>query len=475
MSSSDLAFTSALEQARLIRSGEISPFELTELYLQRIEVLNPQLGSFFTVAAEFAIAQAREQTQLLAQRAAQSGDRQDLPPFFGVPIAIKDLNLVEGLPVTYGVAALNNNIAAYDDGVVAKIKQAGFVILGKTATSQLGLLPYSEPLGFAPARNPWHLDHTPGGSSGGSAAAVAAGLCALAQGSDGGGSIRGPASACGVVGLKPSRGRVTNAPVGDYQSGIASHGPLARTVADTAALLDVLSGYVTGDPYWLPAPDLSFLAQTQLPPPKQLRIAFATTVHPFQDSDPLYQNAVNSTVKCLDSLGHQLESACPDVSALIEPFKTIWQSGVGAARIPLAALDPFNQWLGAQPITAGEYLQAVQQMQVISRSIVAFFEQYEVLILPVYRHLPPAIGAWAALPPEETLGKIIDWIAPCPLVNATGLPAIALPAGFDDESGLPVGIQLIGRPASEALLLRLAALLEIENPWQQHRPPLAVF
>lgn len=472
MSFSDLAFTSALEQARLIRLGEVSPLELTQLYLERIELLNPQLGSFFTVAAEFALAQATQQTEALSQNC----DRESLPTFYGVPTAIKDLNSVEGLPVTYGVNALQGNIATYDDGVVARMKQAGFVILGKTATAQLGSFPYSEPLGFAPARNPWNLDHTAGGSSGGAAAAVAAGLCAVAQGSDGGGSIRGPAFCCGVVGLKPTRGRVTNAPVGDYQSGISSHGPLARTVADTAAFLDVLAGYVTGDPYGLPDPEVSFLVQTQLPPPVALRIAFATTVPPFAEAIPLCQQAVQTTLQPLESWGHHLEQTCPDVTDLIEPFRVIWQSGVGAAGIPLPALDPLNQWLAQQPVTAGEYLQAVQKMQVISRSLVAFFDRFDVLVLPVYRHLPPLVGAWATLPPEDAIAKIIDWIAPCPIANATGLPAIAIPTGeFDKASGLPVGIQLIGRPASEGLLLRLAAQLEAANPWQQYRPPLAIF
>jgi amidase len=218
----DLAFAPALEQAQFIRQKQISPLELVQVYLDRIERLNPQLGCYFTVMAEEAIAVATRQTEQLSQLSPLD----ELPPFFGVPISIKDLNPVAGVRCTYGSPVLMNQEATQDDGVVSRIRAAGFVILGKTATSEVGTLPYTEPEGFPPARNPWDLDYTPGGSSGGAAAAVAAGLCPIAQGSDGGGSIRGPAFCCGVVGLKPSRGRVSHAPVGDYQSGISTNGPL---------------------------------------------------------------------------------------------------------------------------------------------------------------------------------------------------------------------------------------------------------
>ncbi|MBD0336792.1 MAG: amidase, partial [Cyanobacteria bacterium Co-bin13] len=202
----DLAFTPALEQARLIREKVISPLEITELYLERIERLNPALGAYVTVMAEEALEEAQRQTERLG--------RGSLPPFFGVPIAVKDLNTVAGVPCAYGIKAACDRIAEQDDYIVTKLRQAGFIILGKTATSQMGSLPYTEPPGFPPARNPWNLDYTPGGSSGGSAAALAAGLCAIAQGSDGGGSIRGPAFCCGLVGMKAARGRISFSPVG---------------------------------------------------------------------------------------------------------------------------------------------------------------------------------------------------------------------------------------------------------------------
>lgn len=462
----DLAFTPALEQAQLIRSRKVSPVELVEIYLERIQRLDAQLGSYFTVMAEAAIAQAESQTQQLGQ----VRDTSELPPFFGVPISIKDLNPVASVPCTYGNPALRNALATHDDGVVTRIKQAGFIILGKTATSELGSLPYTEPSGFPPARNPWNLDYTPGGSSGGAAASVAAGLCAIAQGSDGGGSIRGPAACCGLVGIKPARGRVSHAPVGDRASGVAVLGPLARTVADAAALLDVMSGYITGDPYWLPAPEPSFLAATtqQLIP---LRVAFATALPTLGEAHPICQEAVQNTVQLLEQLGHIVEPGCPDFSDLIEPFTTIWQSGVAASGIPAELLQPMNRWLLERTGSAGSYLQAVSQIQVIARRIVAFFDSVDVLVLPVYMHPPIRVGEWADLSPEETLQKVIHWVAPCPPFNASGQPAITIPTGFD-SNGLPVSVQLVGRPAAEATLIAIAAQLEAAKPWSHHRPAL---
>ena len=465
MNQTDLAFAPALEQAQLIRRREVSPLELVEIYLDRIQRLDSQLGSYFTVTSDLALADAKAKTEILAK-----GD-DDLPPFFGVPISIKDLNAVAGVRCTYGTPALMDKVATYDDGVVVRIKQAGFIILGKTAASELGSFPYTESIGFPAARNPWNLDYTPGGSSGGAAAATAAGLCAIAHGSDGGGSIRGPASCCGLVGIKPSRGRVSNAPVGDYQSGISTNGPLARTVADAAALLDVMSGYITGDPYWLPDPETPFVTATQKSP-SALRIAFATALPPLGEASSVCQQAVIETAKQLSDWDYIVEEACPDFTGLIEPFTKIWQAGAVASGIPLEALSPLNRWLAQQAGGSGDYLQAVYQMQTISRRIVAFFDNFDVLVLPVYMHPPIRIGEWAALSPEETQHKIINWIAPCPPFNASGQPAIALPTGFDSTTGLPVGVQLVGRPAAEATLIALASQIEAAKPWSQYRPAL---
>ncbi|MEA5504182.1 amidase [Halotia wernerae UHCC 0503] len=465
MNEIDLAFTPALELACLIDRREVSPLELVEIYLKRIQQLNPQLGSYFTVTAELAIADATAKTQMLTTIS-------ELPPFFGVPISIKDLNAVAGIPCTYGNPALLNNIPEYDDGVVTRIKQAGFIILGKTATSEIGSFPYSEPTGFPPARNPWNLEYTPGGSSGGAAAAVAAGLCAIAQGSDGGGSIRGPAACCGLVGIKPSRGRVSKAPLGDRHAGIATNGPIARTVADAAAMLDAISGYVTGDPYWLVDPETSFLAATQ-EKLGALRIAFATNIPPLGEADTNCQQGVLATVQLLEQLGHKVEQKCPDFSGLVEPFQAVWQAGIAASGLPIEVLQPVNRWLFTRTGSVAEYLQAVSQMQIVARQIVAFFDTVDVLVLPVYLHSPIRIGEWANLSPEETFKNIVRWVAPCPAANATGQPAIAIPVGFDNN-GLPISVQLIGKPAAEATLISLAAQLEAANPWIDHRPALAI-
>ena len=470
MNSVELAFTPALEQARLIREGELSPLELTELYLSRIEALDSSLGSFVRVAAEQAIADARAKTEQLANRSANS---EPLPPFFGVPIAVKDLNSVAGLPCAYGVKLLQNRMATEDDGVVQRLRRAGFVILGKTATSQAGMLPYTEPPGFLPSRNPWNLDYTPGGSSGGAAAAVAAGLLPIAQGSDGGGSIRGPAFCCGLVGIKPSRGRVSMAPYGDRLSGIATSGPLARTVADAAALLDALSGYTTGDPYWLPDPDPCFWVAAHIPS-KLLRIAYATRMPPIGEADATCSQAVLDTARLLEQQGHTVEPGSPDYEGLLEPFATIWQAVLSEAAIPGLVLERMNRWLlrRARSCSSGEYLRAVSTMQRISRRIVGFFDQVDVLVLPVYLHSTIRVGEWVKLRPSKTMEKIIHWVAPCPPFNATGQPAIALPTGFG-PNGLPIGVQLVGRPGDEATLISLAADLEAVGSWSQHRPAFA--
>ncbi len=448
-------FTPALTLAKWIRQRRISPLELTQFYLQRIEQFDSQIGSFHHVAVESALKDAQRKTEYLAQ----CPNPEDLPPFFGVPTAIKDLNAVAGMPCRYGVSFLADNIPHYDEAIVSKIKGAGFILLGKTATSQLGSFPYTEPPHFPPTRNPWHLDYTPGGSSGGAAAAVAAGLCPIAQGSDGGGSIRTPAVCCGLVGIKPSRGRVSYAPIGDYQNGIASNGTLGRTVADAAALLDVISGYVVGDPYWLPEPTISFLESTQQSLPS-LHIAIADTIYPFPSASPPIQATLQKVGKQLESLGHHLETVVFQAAdGLIEPFRQIWQAGVAASGLPLEMLSPLNQYLAKQTDEAGEYLRAVKKMQVISRTIVAFFQQYDVLLLPVNLHAPIRIGEWDHLSPELTIEQMINWVAPCPPFNASGLPAIAFPVGLD-EQGLPIGVQLVGKPAQETVLISLVAKLE---------------
>ena len=462
--STDLAFSSALEQARLIKERQITPLELTELYLSRIEKYDPQLGCFCYVAKEQAIADAQQKTHQLSQ----TSNTQDLPPFFGIPIGIKDLKSVANMPISYGVAALKGKIAEYDEGVVAKIKQAGFIILGKTATAQLGSFPYTEPESFQPTRNPWNLDYTPGGSSGGSAAAVAAGLCAIALGGDAGGSIRGPASCCNLVGMKPSRGRISFAPVGDSLSGLGTHGVLARTVEDVAAFLDVTSGYITGDPYWLPNPSTSFLASTQkkLSP---LKVGYVTSLLPKGEPATECQQAVTKIISQIEDLGHHTIPQAIDLSALIKPFTTVWASAVAASGIPPEALSSMNQWVTTQSGTAGEYLQAVTQIQLFARKIVSLFAHIDILVLPTYMHPAIKVGEWANLSPEETYQRIVNWIFPCPAFNVTGQPVINIPTSFDDNN-VPLGVQLVGKPNEEATIISLASSLEQIQPWSKQRP-----
>ncbi|MGF1496156.1 MAG: amidase [Elainellaceae cyanobacterium] len=471
MNSVDLAFTPALDQAALIRQKTVSPVELVELYLSRIQAIDSRINSYITVIAERALQEAAEKTEAIAK----ASDPDELPPFFGVPISVKDLNPMKGVRFTLGTAALTDNMATFDDATVTRIRQAGFIILGKTATPELGTLPYTEPHGLPSTRNPWNLDYTPGGSSGGAAASLAAGLCAIAQGSDGGGSIRGPAFCCGLVGIKPARGRVSYAPIGDTPGGIATNGSLARTVADAAAFIDALAGYVTGDPYWLPAPQPSFLTTArqaaQQGVGRSLRIGYLTAIPPVGEAETSCQQAVHDTVQLLETLGHRVEPTALDISELIEPFTVVFRAGIGAAGIPPEALSPMNQWYLSHQDSAGEYLKSLWQMQAIARRVVGHLSQFDAVVLPTYLHPPIRVQQWADLSPADTLKEITRWIAPCPPFNATGQPVVAFPTGFG-TNGLPTGVQIVGRPADEATIIALAAQLEAVHPWE-HRPPLA--
>jgi amidase len=451
----DLFFTSAQHQVELIRTKQISPVELTQLYLDRTAELNPQLGAFFEIAVDRALAIAQVQTAQL-----QRNQNSDLPPLFGLPTAIKDLNPVAGLPCSYGVAALKEHIATTDDGVATLVQQAGCNILGKTATAELGSFPYTEPAGWPPARNPWNLAYTPGGSSGGATAAVAAGLLPLAVGSDAGGSLRGPAHCCGLVGIKPTRGRISDAPTGDRISGVASNGPIARSVADAALLLDMLSQRLPGDLYCLPEPITSFWEASQQAP-GTLRIAVCKSFPPFTNLASSYEAVVDRVATICSNLGHEISEISLDVGALIDPFTTVWQTAVAAAGIPLPALCEFNQWLINRSGSAPEYLKALYQMQGIARQIVAKWADFDVLLTPVYLHPTIKIGEWANLAPAEIMTKIADWVTPCPVFNATGQPALVLPI---DTTTLPIGVQLVGDLGAEAQLISLAAQLERQLP-----------
>src|SRR4051795_671955 len=300
----ELLWKSALDQARLVREGECSSRELVDATLDAIDRVDGELNAYVHVAADAARAAADEVEQ---------GDER---PLAGVPIGVKDLLApVAGMPMTWGMAAMKDWVPQEDGNVVRRLKRAGAIVVGKTNTPQLGILPVTEPEANGPTRNPWDTDRTPGGSSGGSGAAVASGMLALAHGNDGGGSIRIPAASCGLVGLKPSRGRVSMQPLWTEGGvGLPVDGVLTRTVRDTAIGLDVLAGYEPGDAFILPPPSAAFAAAAERPPGR-LRVGFGTESPNGVPVDPEVQQAVRDSAALLEEMGHAVEEAQPSVDS----------------------------------------------------------------------------------------------------------------------------------------------------------------
>jgi amidase len=460
-----LAFASALEQAQLVRNGDVSSVELVELYLERIARLDPYLNTFVTVRPEEALAEARAADQA----------RTDAP-FHGVPIAIKDLTATAGIRTTYSSRAFAEHVPDFDTAVARRLREAGFVILGKTNTPEFGTTAFTESDLNGATRNPWNTDCTPGGSSGGGAAALAAGLLPVSHGTDGGGSIRIPASCCGVFGLKPSRGRVSAAPFTSLE-GLSTSGPISRSVADAARLLDALAGYEPGDPYWAEPPEQPF-AEAVTNPPGPLRIA-VTAIPPVETPvDPECVTALTSAAALLEELGHEVVEATPPWSepGLERTFIAVWQ--VGPALHPvddLALLTPLNRGLveSASTSSAADYARAVARLQALARRTVAFWHDADVVLTPTLA-LPPVPIGWQ----EEVSGAIEQLLRNTvftpftAIANLTGLPAVSLPLHWSAE-GLPIGVQAIGPPAGDALLLRLAAQVETARPWAGKRPPLS--
>jgi amidase len=472
---SDLMFRPAVELAELVRSGEISARELVETSLGRIEELNPMLNAFVDIDAERAL------------ETAESIGPGDERPFAGVPVAIKNNRPVQGLRLTYGCALMEQNMCDYDHNVTRRLKEAGFVIVGTTTLPEYGILPVSEARIFGPTRNPWDLGRTPGGSSGGAAAAVASGMVPVAHGNDGGGSIRIPAACCGLVGLKPSRGRISTAPeLGD--SSLVVDGMLTRTVADTAAILDVLAGYEPGDATWAPPPVEAF-AQSAKRVPGRLRIAM-TKLSPIADApiDPLCARAVDEAAELLRSLGHEVEEVEPpwQIDGLSELFGAVFSSyialsiaysGMVAGCEPTANdMEPMSWAIFSmiQGVNATQGLGAAVQLQAFARRLVSFLSPYDALLTPALAERPLPLGTLdtAAPDPMATFTRSGLFTPFTPVFNATGQPGISLPL-FHGEDGLPLGVQLVGRPAGEAGLLGLAAQLEEANPWAERRPSAA--
>jgi amidase len=470
----ELLLRPAGELAGLVRGGELSARELTEAALERIEALDGELNAFVCTDPDGALA---------AADAVEAGDDR---PFAGVPIAVKDTAAVAGLPYTLGSDAFGDFVPAHDAFVVRRLREAGFVIVGKTNLPEFGILPVTEPRRFGPTRNPWDTERTPGGSSGGSAAAVAAGMVPLAHGSDGGGSIRIPAACCGLVGLKPSRGRISRGPE-QSDDLLVQDGVLTRTVAETAALLDVLAGYEPGDATWAPPPAEPFAAAAAREP-RRLRVGVTTTAPIDAPLDPLCGRAVADAAELLASLGHEVEEieAPWAGQGLLQVFTLVFGTPIAmgvyfgaqvTGREPAEELvEPLSWtiWNGIRERTALDYLLARTQLGAFSRGIVAVWNDYDVVVTPALAQRPVRTGEIdsCSADPWEDFRRSGEFTPYTAIFNVTGQPAISLPL-FHGDDGLPLGVQLAGRPAGEGQLLALAAQLEGARPWAQRRPEQA--
>ena len=465
----------AIELAAAIRAKELSPVAVTDHYLRRTAELNEQVGAFFTITAELAAEQARAAEKAVTQAA----DPADLPPLTGVPIPIKDLNMVAGVRQTLGSLAYENSVPDTDDYTVTKLRDAGVVITGKTSTPEFGLPCYTETRIGPPARTPWDLSRSAGGSSGGAAAAVAAGLAPAAQGSDGGGSIRIPSSVCGLFGIKPSRGRVSKGPLEPDLAGFSVNGPIARTVADAALLLDVMSGNFPGDMYTQPSlpPGESFLGYASRPPGR-LRIGRTlqntidgADVHP--DCVAAYEEA--STL--LASLGHEVEDIALPLGPDIVPFfEVLWYAY--ATLTPVAPeqeelLLPLTRYLRERglAVTTPELLFAQGYLQFVTRIAVAALSTYDAILSPTLALPPRPVGYFDEVETAENFERQKRFAPFAAVYNVTGQPAVNVPLHWTAE-GLPIGVMLAGRMGDEGTLISLSAQLEQARPWQDRHPPL---
>ncbi|HUE28819.1 MAG TPA: amidase [Solirubrobacteraceae bacterium] len=470
----------ATEQARMIRDGEASPAELVDDAIERLERLNPQLNAVIHPLLE----EARE---------AAAGELPD-GPFRGVPYLVKDLSCyMAGAPVHEGMRALKDAgyRADHDMWITQRLRRAGFVILGRTNTPELGILPTTEPVAYGPTHNPWNLDHSTGGSSGGSAASVAAGIVAAAHANDGGGSIRIPASHCGLVGLKPTRARVTLGPdFGDVLYGLVIELAVTRSVRDAAAILDAIHGPGPGDPYAAPPPARPYIEELGADPGR-LRIGLMTTPPGGQfETHAECVAAAESAAAALEELGHHVERSHPselDDPNQVPDFLVRWTAGVDWNMKYWGA--KINRDLGADDVepctwalaeqgrahSAADLLRATEKAQASSRRVAAWWAEdgYDLLLTPTCAEPPPRLGEFDA-PPDNPLAPILRSIPFATFTagfNTTGQPAISLPLHLTPE-GLPVGVQLVAAFGREDLLLRVASQLEQSRPWADRNPPL---
>lgn len=461
--------------ADLVRRGEVSPRELAQAAIERVRRVDPKLGAV--------VYEAFDEAPARADAAPKDG------PFAGVPFFLKDiLGELEGWPTTSGSAFMKGTTAKYTSVLVQRFLAAGLVPLGKTKAPELGLLPVSEPVAYGPARNPWNTDHTTGGSSGGSAALTASGAVPLAHANDGGGSIRIPASCCGLVGLKPTRARITLGPaLGDVMGGFINELIVSRSVRDTAAMLDAVAGPAPGDPYYAPPQAKSYL-DLSTRDPRPLKIAIAKV--DIATGEPLAPEcvaAVERTAKLCAELGHEVEEASPQLNAgeLALAFFTVWFAGAAWTLDGMAAMrgvpleeksfEPLT-WATAEAgraITAPQYLAAVAGIQNASRVIAQFLRRYDLFMTSTLMTPPVKVGRFdtSTSDPLTFFGEIGKFAGPTAVANATGGASISLPLHWTAD-GLPVGLMFSGDLGAEDILLGLAGQLERAQPWASRRPPV---
>jgi amidase len=476
---SDTAHVSACELADRVRRGDTNPVELVDDAIARIEALNPTLNAVIHTRFEEARAEAADP---------------GLPdgPFRGVPLLVKDLDgSLAGAPLHLGNRRLREigHVADHDSELVARLRRAGFVVVGKTNTPEFGLLPTTEPQAYGPTRNPWALDRSPGGSSGGSAAAVAAGMVPVAHAGDGGGSIRTPASHCGLVGLKPSRGRTTLGPdLGEAWAGLVTRHVLTRTVRDCAAVLDVIAGGAPGDPYVAPPPARPYADEVGAEPGR-LRIGVRTeTPSGLAVVDSRVVDAVEGAAELLESLGHHVEPAWPaglDAAALVESFAVVYAAHVVFDVHLLARIlgrevgtddvEPFT-WMhyeAGRAISAADYVEALRVAHEWARGMAAWWQDFDLLLTANTAEPAPRLGdiVDADADPLRAYERAIPFAAFTVPSNVTGQPAISVPLARSPE-GLPIGVQLVADQHREDVLVRVAAQLEAARPWAD-RPPLS--
>jgi len=469
-----MTWLDATAQADLVRRGEVSPKELTEAAIARIEAVNPQLDAVI-------------RTRFDAARQEADGDLPD-GPFRGVPILFKDLGCtVAGEPTAFGVGAMRDLPWPVTSYLAEQFRAAGFIALGRTNVPELGTTVTTEPRSFPPARNPWDTGHSTGGSSGGSAAAVAAGLVPVAHANDGGGSIRIPASECGLVGLKPTRGRVSQGPLtGESWAGGVADGAITRTVRDAAGLLDAISGRMPGEPYYAP-PLPGPLVHEVGADPGQLRIGMLDRPdgEEFLD-DQECRAAVAGAALLLESLGHHLEPSAPeamfepefgrhfnaiiaaDAEALFRGFEELLGRPIGDDEIEgrNAAYRHMGRKLGAV-----DYLESRAWFETWARWMAAWWEDHDLLLTPTLGAPPPELGWFTAAGPEQEGPRVGSFIPYTAQFNMTGQPAITLPLHWT-PGGLPVGVQLVAPYGREDMLIRVASQLERAAPWSDRHPPV---